>query len=182
MTREELFKLMEYVASPFSPFENVDYTEKQAYRNTLLANASKQDIERLLDILVTTPIESVHPEAQDDWEFEIKEALVTLGERDPQAMLNTIEPLLVHTRGRVALMQVIGALHEREGVRLLAPLVPQVHSLTEEEQVCLAASLGDVGGREAKRLLEEMRGMVSSEVVDKEIGIALAAIEQYRPL
>jgi hypothetical protein len=173
MTRKEVIKKVAQLSGPLGPFESLD--ERTRQRNEWAAAGEDEVIDLLSDILVNPPDAAQFRQAtSEDFELELSELLILLGQHDPTQLIQKIGPLLTNGRARPTIIGVIGALGVEDGIRWLTPLVESAQ-LTGDELVRLAGALGEIGGPAARLLLEQMRASTPAGMTDvlQEINIAL---------
>ena len=173
MAISELIPQLVGFSGPLGPLESLE--ERIRRREEWIAATESDIVGLLLEILIHPPnVAELRPATRDDFEQEITEVLTLLGQRDTSSFLQRVGPLLVNDQARSTLIEVTGALRRQEGIYWLRTLLDSVE-LTEDELIRLASALGEIGGLEARMLLERMRLSVSSEMkgVHREIDIAL---------
>ena len=177
MTRSQLIRKLADFAGPLGPFETIETRAKQ--RNQWLITADEMLLDALLDILIHPPDpEEFRPATGEDIDVELTEIFILLGQHNPFDLLQRIGPLLKNKQARATIIEVIGALKQREGITWLKLLLDE-KSLSEDELIRLAVALGETGGIVARLLLKQMRSSTSPDSdVMKEIVIALQAVEK----
>ena len=181
MNRAQLIELLADLAGPLGPFLEVH--EREQARSAWLAELDAKMLEMLLDILIhpPDPIE-YRPATWDQFEMELADAVSAAGKQNPHQLLESIGPLLdlaTPREVRPTIISLIGALGLREGVQWLKPIVEN-QQLTVDENLRLACSLGEIGGADARALLERMKQSpnAANDEVRREIEIALEALSR----
>jgi hypothetical protein len=155
MTRQQIISDVSYFASPLGPFNSLDVLLGR--RDAWVASMDNQALDGLLDVLVHPPSEAeIGRVTLEDFEGEVSEILSLLGQRDPLHLLEKVGPFLQDWQARPTIIEVIGSLRRQEGIRWLTPLF-QVGDMTNDELIRLAGALGEIGGADARSLLEKMR-------------------------
>jgi len=173
MTVAELVQQLAGFSSPLGPLESLE--ERIRRRDAWIAAAGSGIVGSLLEILIHPPdVSDIRPTTRDDFELEVAEVLMLVGQRDPPSFLQSVGPLIANNQARPTLIEVIGALRRQEGIYWLRIILDSIE-LTEDELTRLACAFGEIGGSEARMLLERMRASVSDEIksVHREIDIAL---------
>lgn len=176
MSIYELIQQLAGFSGPLGPLESIEARAKR--RDEWVATMEMDIVELLLEILMHPPdVAELRPATREDFESEITDVLIILGQRNPLGFLKRAGTLLVNDQARPILIEVIGALRRQEGVYWLRTLFDSA-GLTEDELIRLACALGEIRGLEASMLLERMRSSISSEMkgVHREIDIALQGI------
>jgi len=171
--RQKAIAILKDFAGPLGPFESLD--EQIERREVWASTADNQVIDAFLDILVHPPDQNeICPITQDSLEAELSELLVLIGQHNPSDVLEKIAPYLANEQARPTVIEVIGGLRLEAGISWLKPLIEN-KNLTEDELIRLACALGEIGGKEALDLLQQLRASSSEIMTDlqKEIDIAI---------
>lgn len=176
MNRAQLIESLADLAGPLGPFLEVH--EREQARSAWLAKVDANILEILIDILVHPPDpKDYKPATWDQFEMELADAISAAGKQNPHQLLESIGPLLdlaTPKEVRPMIISLIGALGLQEGLRWLKPIVEN-QLLTVDENIRLACSLGEIGGADARALLERMKQSpkAGNNDVGREIEIAL---------
>jgi hypothetical protein len=173
MERERLIATLADFAGPLGPFQTCEELERR--RQVWLDQLDDRETETLLSLLTDPPRPAEYrPASWEEFELDVTDSLIALGQRDPLQFMKLLGPLLENGRARPAIIEVIGALGLHEGIYWLKPLVSNPQ-LTTDELVRLACSLGEIGGPEARSLLKQMRALpgAANPELQREIEIAL---------
>lgn len=164
------------MAAPLSPFETLE--SRYAQREKWHAAAADGTFEELLHLLCE-PVDPARyaPVTTDDFRMEIIEALESIGKRDPAKYIELVKANIHNINARAALIEVIGGLGQQEGVPLLAALLEK-ENLDAQEKIDLACALGEIGGNQARIVLQKMRSSLlkGDDELAEEIDIALGDI------
>jgi hypothetical protein len=173
MNLQQVISNLARLAGPVTPFYGME--EMETERSEMIANSSREFEDYLFEIL-KTPIDSksLQSASIEDFYLELSDIIVEIGSRDPSRFLERLRLLIDTIYNRTVLIEIIGGLRDHKGVSLLKRLLADA-TLTSEELVALACSLGMIGGEEAIGILMEMKKKYCSQVenVMQEIEIAL---------
>lgn len=175
-SRTQLIERLSELAGALGPFTSPAEREREEQR--FLAGLDASAVDDLISI-VTDPARGLqlHEVHRDTFELLLEEALVAAGREDPRQLFDRVVPLLRAPVTRPLAIDVLGMLALAEGV---APLDALLHSetLSDDEFVRVACSLGDIGGASAAAALHRMLSLPSAHApsVEREIDIALERI------
>jgi len=157
MRRDDLIAMLAEFVGPVGPLGSVDDHFQQ--RDDRIAGADFDDVDLLVDLLLHPPkLAPVYTE-EGKWDSAVVDSLITWGRRDPARTLPKIGPLLSNKALSPAVIRIIGGLRHPDGLRWLIPLVDSAAGLTEEERIALAGALGEIGGDDARKLVDRLRGV-----------------------
>lgn len=179
MRQEELVNRLRESAGPLAPSETQQ--DRESRQETWRAGLSLELVETFMALVRCPPAEEeIFPVAPRDFEFELIESLIAIGKQDPAPFLEQVGPLLVDVSLRATLIEVLGGLGTERSIQWLAPLIQvKALELKEQESIRLACALGELGGPDARKLLEQMRASTIADrsELSKEIDIAMRACE-----
>lgn len=173
MSRSELIDKFNEFSAPLGPFVSADERETQWL--DWLKGLTEDAVPALLDLLTNPPHpDDYEPMSWQNFEFGVTEALVSICLRNPKHWLDKLGPFLNKSLARPGIIEVIGGMRLPEGTHWLKPLIDNP-TMSTDEQVRLACSLGMIGGQEARSLLEQMEALpkTSADEVLEEIKIAM---------
>ena len=180
MTREEAIAELLSTHQPLGPFrEPTDADERQ---EAWVRSAGLDVMDAMLE-LASHPAElgQTGRLSPAEFEFDVARMLSLLGARHPEEFLSRAALLLRDPVARPTLIDALGMMNSRGGMRLLASLISA--DLTEEEGVRLASALGELrqlGAEETLELLQKLRARTPESriaVIDEiEIAMQLARL------
>lgn len=173
MSREELLAQLVRFAGPLGPETSVETFEsaRQAWHAALC----EDDVAPLIEILEEPPAEVRAMFANDWWCFdlELHDAIFAAGGSAPRALFDRAVRLLDHEEARPVAIDLLGSVRLADGVAPLARMF-ETASLTSDEKIRLACTLGEIRGEEARALLARMREKVAADEVELADEIAMS--------
>src|SRR5512133_1193954 len=120
--------------------------EMETERSEMIANSSSEFEDYLFEILKSTvDSKALQTASPEDFYLELSNILVAIGIRDPSSFLERLRLLIDKIYNRTVLIGIICGLRDHKGVSLLKQMLIDP-TLTNEELVALACSLGMIGG------------------------------------
>jgi hypothetical protein len=160
MARREVLSTVLDFLGPLGPFESAD--ERTSREESWARAAGPSTVNDLLDLVIHPPQPSeLERAAPAEFEYALSRFLSLIGARNTADFLGRIGPLIGVPAARPTLIEVIGALGAQEGFAWIAPLV-EASELSEEEEIRLAGAIAEIGGPQARTLLEQLRARTPS--------------------
>lgn len=172
-TREALLAGLVRFAGPLGP--GVAVTEFEKAREAFHAELVFDDVAPLLEILESPPAE-IKTMFEHDWwcfDLELHDAIFAAGKRDPAALFERAKLLLTQGEARPVAIDLLGSVRLPEGVAPLATLF-ETTTLTVDEKIRLACTLGEIRGEEARALLSRMQEQLEDDEVELRDEIAMS--------
>jgi HEAT repeat protein len=173
--RTEIIEMLDALAGPLGP--QTSHDERRARQDRWVDEGVVELLAALLAVVALPPTEDQLQYASlDDWNTLLIEVAGALGKRYPEVALQRLVPLLDDDDTRAAAVDILGSVGDSRAVPRLAQLM-QGRRLGEDDLVRLAGALGEIGGDEACRLLEQLRQAVTpaQQELRREIDIAVQA-------
>jgi len=157
--RDTILAGITHLCDGIGPFQKMDSFEDFLKMQTDVYDTFGDDsFDILIDILLHPPeLGRFDPK---DFEYELLEALIVIGLRNPRYTLDTVENLLSIKSIRLVLINIIGGLENEDGLLLLEFLLQsstESDLLSEDELIELACALGEIRGEKAVELLAKMK-------------------------
>ena len=157
--RDKIVAAIKHLCDGIGPFQKMDSPEDYFKMQTDVYDTFGDDsFDILIDILVNSPeLGRFDP---NDFEYELQEALTTVGRRNPRYALDTIDDLLGIKSIQLVLINIIGGLENEDGLLLLEFLLQSLvesDPLSEDELIGLACALSEIRREKAVELLAKMK-------------------------
>lgn len=157
--RDTIVDGIKHLCDGIGPYQKMDTFEDYLKMQTDVYDTFGDDsFDILIDILVNPPeLGRFDP---NDFEFELLDAIIAIGLRNPRYALDILHDLLGMKSIRLVLIRSIGGLRNEDGSFLLESLLERsVESdpLLEDELIELACALGEIRGEKATELLKKMK-------------------------
>lgn len=157
--RDTIVEGIKHLCDGLGPFQKMDSYEDFIQMHTDVYNTFGDDsFDILIDILLHPP--ELGRIDSNDFDYELQEALIAIGPRNPRYTLDTVEDLLGIKSIRLVLINIIGGSENEDGLFLLESLLQQSTEsdpLSEDELIELACALGEIRGEKAVELLAKMK-------------------------
>jgi hypothetical protein len=180
MTRQDVINALLFMLRPLGPEGDPSLREEEEDEWAARAADDAQTMSTLLGLARNPP----HPTelarvTEEKFKLQLAYVIAQAGAHAPALVLEQVGPLTNDARARAIAIEVIGAIGAPGGSSWLAPLV-YASDLSDDEAVCLACSLGDIGTPEASGLLDQlaMRDVGKHTSVQREIEIARDTISR----
>lgn len=156
MNRDELISKLEDWAGLLGPFITWEtYDDLENIYDEWYNSLDEKDIDIFIDIILNPPNkQEIEPIDYDQFIYHLVKALATIGRRNTKSCIDKLQKYINIPIARVCIIDVLGNLKQTEGIGVLRPLLEE--NLTDEEIISLASALWEIGGLEAKEILEYM--------------------------
>jgi hypothetical protein len=174
MNRNDVIAALASFASPLGPLTTL---EERLERQDRWVDSAEPGLVAVLAGIVQSPPDPL-PAIPDDWEVLLVEVAGKVAHAYPDEAITHFVPLLDLPLARAVATDILGSVGDTRAVTRLSGLLG-MPELSDDERIRVVGALGEIGGPEAHRLLQDVKASTPSshQELHRELDIALAASE-----